>query len=219
MHRLGNHLPAAIGSVVAALLLAACASTPRATPSPPGAAPAAKGAAAATVASVATAGAPAPSRAPAAPVAPDPELLTLSGELSAALAGTGCDLSTTPAGLLLLRLPAQLLFEPDSTDATTGATQLLTRLTGVLVPHARLLAEVSVHTDVIGGMLANDTLARQRAEAVVTRLVAAGLDSPRLQVAAGGAKDPIAGNDTAEGRQRNRRVEILMRLAAVPAAS
>jgi outer membrane protein OmpA-like peptidoglycan-associated protein len=152
-------------------------------------------------------------------VAPDPELLTLSAELSAALAGTGCDLSTTPAGLLLLRLPAQLLFEPDSTDATTGATQLLTRVTSLLVPHARLLAEVSVHTDVIGGALANDTLARQRAEAVVTRLVAAGLDSPRLQVAAGGAKDPIAGNDTAEGRRANRRVEILMRLAAVPAAS
>jgi outer membrane protein OmpA-like peptidoglycan-associated protein len=121
--------------------------------------------------------------------------------------------------LLLLRLPAQLLFEPDSTDASAGAAKLLTRVTGVLVPHARLLAEVSVHTDVIGGVLANDTLARQRAEAVVTRLVAAGLDSPRLQVAAGGVKDPIAGNDTAEGRRANRRVEILMRLAAVPAAS
>jgi outer membrane protein OmpA-like peptidoglycan-associated protein len=201
-----------------ALLLAACASNPRASTSPSGAAPAPKGAAAASVVPAATAGAPAP-RAPAAPVAPDPELLTLSAELSAALAGTGCDLSTTPAGLLLLRLPAQLLFEPDSTDATMGAAQLLTRVTGVLLPHARLLAEVSVHTDVIGGVLANDTLARQRAEAVVTRLVAAGLDSPRLQVAAGGAKDPIAGNDTAEGRRANRRVEILMRLAAVPAAS
>lgn len=153
------------------------------------------------------------------PLAPDPELLTLSSELNAALAGREYELTTTPGGQLLLRLPTQGVFEPEATQCTASAAELLNRIAGVLIAHDRLSAEVSVHTDVIGGALANDSLARQRAEAVVAGLVAGGIDSPRLQVSAGGPREALAANDTAEGRRRNRRVEILMRLATGRAAS
>ena len=206
------------GLLLCLLLLSACATTPPAgtrpggqdkTPVAAARKPATAGAAAAEVKRPA---------APAAPVAPDPELLSLSSELGAALAGRDFELTVTPAGLLL-RLPSHTVFEPEAIQTSPAANELLARIAGVLAPHDRLSAEVSVHTDVIGGALANDSLARQRAEAVVTRLVAAGIDSPRLQVGAGGTRDPLAANDTAEGRRRNRRVEILMRLAAARAAS
>ena len=209
------------GLLLCLLLLSACAATPPAGTRPGGqektpVATPGKPAAAANAKRPAAAAAPA---AHVAPVAPDPELLSLSSELGAALAGRDYELTVTPPGLLLLRLPAHAVFEPEAIQTSPAANELLARIAGVLAPHDRLSAEVSVHTDVIGGALANDSLARQRAEAVVTRLVAAGIDSPRLQVGAGGARDPLAANDTAEGRRRNRRVEILMRLAAARAAS
>jgi len=204
------------GLLLCLLLLSACATTPPAGTRPGGQ----DKTPVAAARKPATAGAAEAKRpaAPAAPVAPDPELLSLSSELGAALAGRDFELTVTPAGLLL-RLPSHTVFEPEAIQTSPAANELLARIAGVLAPHDRLSAEVSVHTDVIGGALANDSLARQRAEAVVTRLVAAGIDSPRLQVGAGGTRDPLAANDTAEGRRRNRRVEILMRLAAVPAAS
>ena len=69
------------------------------------------------------------------------------------------------------------------------------------------MIEIGGYTDNTGDPAANLQLSQQRAEAVRAALVAAGVD-PSMLVAKGyGSASPVAGNDTLEGRFRNRRIE------------
>lgn len=72
------------------------------------------------------------------------------------------------------------------------------------------------HTDAIGTDAYNLDLSRRRAEAVMRESVARGVSSGQLSQVAIGKRQPIASNDTAEGRALNRRVEN-QRQGAVPA--
>ena len=67
---------------------------------------------------------------------------------------------------------------------------------------------VSGHTDNSGTAEANQKLSEQRAQAVVDYLVKAGVTSSKLKAAGFGQEKPIADNDTAEGRAKNRRIEF-----------
>ncbi len=69
---------------------------------------------------------------------------------------------------------------------------------------------VSGHTDNSGTAEANQKLSEQRAQAVVDYLVKAGVPSSKLKAAGFGQEKPIAENDTAEGRAKNRRIEFLV---------
>ena len=64
------------------------------------------------------------------------------------------------------------------------------------------------YTDSTGKVAYNQTLSEQRAEAVKTYLASKGLDSNRFETQGLGVNDPIASNETAEGRDKNRRVEF-----------
>ena len=69
------------------------------------------------------------------------------------------------------------------------------------------MVEIAGYTDNTGDPAANVQLSQQRAEAVRAALVQAGVD-PSILVAKGyGSANPVAGNDTLEGRFRNRRIE------------
>lgn len=80
---------------------------------------------------------------------------------------------------------------------------------------AQVLAEdgrsvkVLGHTDNVGDAESNRTLSKQRAESVVTYLVAHGVDSGKLAADGLGQDKPVADNGTPEGRQRNRRIEFV----------
>jgi OmpA-OmpF porin, OOP family len=65
------------------------------------------------------------------------------------------------------------------------------------------------HTDSRGSASYNDTLSQWRADAVYHALVSRGVDSSRIQSVGRGMELPVASNDTAEGRQQNRRVELI----------
>ena len=72
---------------------------------------------------------------------------------------------------------------------------------------AGTVVEIGGHTDSTGDPAANVQLSQQRAEAVRAALIQAGVD-PSMLVAKGyGSASPVAGNDTLEGRFRNRRIE------------
>ncbi len=63
-------------------------------------------------------------------------------------------------------------------------------------------------TDSVGSQLYNQTLSERRAEAVLDHLVAQGVDRRRLEASGQGELNPLASNETADGRAQNRRVEL-----------
>ncbi len=69
--------------------------------------------------------------------------------------------------------------------------------------------EISGHTDTTGKKAANKKLSQERADAVRDYLVSKGVDASRITAVGYGDEKPIAPNDTAEGRQKNRRIEAL----------
>jgi OOP family OmpA-OmpF porin len=72
-----------------------------------------------------------------------------------------------------------------------------------------LKISVEGHTDNVGNPKSNKTLSDDRAKAVVTEIVAQGIDEKRLSAAGYGQDKPIADNNTEEGRAKNRRVELV----------
>lgn len=92
------------------------------------------------------------------------------------------------------------------------STPTLKAIAAMLTEHADLALVIEGHTDSTGGAAANQALSEQRAAAVKAALVQHfGVDGARLATAGFGASKPAAGNDTPEGRQSNRRVELVRR--------
>ena len=80
----------------------------------------------------------------------------------------------------------------------------------MLTEHGDLKLVIEGHTDNVGNAAANRTLSEQRAAAVKAYLVAQhGIDAARLETAGHGDAKPAAPNTTHEGRQQNRRVELV----------
>jgi OOP family OmpA-OmpF porin len=67
---------------------------------------------------------------------------------------------------------------------------------------------VTGHTDNVGAAAANQRLSQQRAETVKKDLVSRGIEANRIYTEGKGSSQPIADNRTAEGRAKNRRVEV-----------
>ena len=80
----------------------------------------------------------------------------------------------------------------------------------MLKEHPELKLMIEGHTDDVGAAATNQSLSEKRAEAVRKYLVDTyGVDMARLQAKGFGASKPVSGNDTPEGRQQNRRVELV----------
>lgn len=74
-------------------------------------------------------------------------------------------------------------------------------------PSARI--RVAGHTDNVGNARVNQRLSERRAQAVREYLIAAGIDGSRIEAVGFGDEQPVASNDTEEGRQQNRRIEAI----------
>lgn len=82
----------------------------------------------------------------------------------------------------------------------------------MLKDHADLSLTIEGHTDNTGAPEANQSLSEKRAAAVKAYLVSTfGIADSRLEAKGFGASKPAASNDTPEGRQQNRRVELVKR--------
>lgn len=84
----------------------------------------------------------------------------------------------------------------------------LTELADVLVKKPEWKLQIAGHTDNVGNDQANLVLSKKRAEAVKNFMISKGIDAERLFVLYFGETMPVASNDTPEGRQKNRRVEM-----------
>jgi outer membrane protein OmpA-like peptidoglycan-associated protein len=94
-------------------------------------------------------------------------------------------------------------------SASSGAT--LEKLKSVLLTCGIAGIEVSGHTDSIGSERSNRTLSQQRAQAIVDFLSKGGVPSEKLVAVGYGSSKPIASNNSAEGRARNRRIELAIK--------
>jgi outer membrane protein OmpA-like peptidoglycan-associated protein len=103
-----------------------------------------------------------------------------------------------------------IYFETGSDRLRAESTPTLKAIAAMLAAHPDLRILVEGHTDAVGEARANQVLSERRAAAVRSALVAGfGADGVRLTAAGRGASRPMAPNGTAEGRQMNRRVELV----------
>ena len=101
-----------------------------------------------------------------------------------------------------------ILFDVDSDALRPESTPVLEEILATLTEHADLRLVVEGHTDSSGDDEHNRDLSERRAQAVVTWLTGKGVDSGRLAAEGRGEAEPVADNETAEGRAQNRRVVL-----------
>ncbi|GAB2799941.1 hypothetical protein GCM10027040_29300 [Halomonas shantousis] len=121
----------------------------------------------------------------------------------------------TPAGTEVnaLGCPADLVlrdvnFEFDSAQLTENAETILDRVAEKLVSNENVRVRLEGHTDSIGSAAYNKELSQRRAESVKEYLASQGVSQDRMTAIGYGEEQPIATNETAEGRAENRRVEL-----------
>jgi OOP family OmpA-OmpF porin len=99
-------------------------------------------------------------------------------------------------------------FEFDSAKLTADSTATLNDALKVLMRHSDLEVEVAGHTDNMGSVEYNQGLSQRRAQAVADYLIGKGAKAANITVKGYGELQPVADNDTEEGRAANRRVEF-----------
>jgi outer membrane protein OmpA-like peptidoglycan-associated protein len=132
-----------------------------------------------------------------------------AAKLREELAGTG--VSVTKVGNnIVLNMPGNVTFATDQSDVQASFYPVLNSVAKVLKEYEKTLVHVTGHTDNTGGYQYNMDLSQRRADSVSSYLAAQGVQAVRLQARGFGYDRPVAGNDTPEGRQQNRRVEITL---------
>ena len=114
----------------------------------------------------------------------------------------------TPRGLKVNM--ADVLFDFGKYDLKPPAREALAKMSGIVIAHPGLKLAVEGYTDSVGSDTFNLTLSQNRADTVRAYLVNQGLDPNTITATGYGKSNPVAPNDTAEGRQQNRRVEIII---------
>ena len=123
------------------------------------------------------------------------------------LLNTGVQVSTEN-GQIRLIMPSNITFDTDSAVFKPNFNPILDSVAKVFKEYDKTIVQITGHTDSTGTLAHNNTLSQQRAAAVATYLINRGVASSRISAAGMGPNQPIATNDTAAGREQNRRVEI-----------
>lgn len=114
----------------------------------------------------------------------------------------------TDRGLVLTL--GDTLFATGKSELKSGATVNLDRLTAFMNEYPKRTAAIEGYTDSMGGDEMNQSLSQRRADAVKGYLVGRGVSSTRLSSSGRGENAPVADNESAAGRQQNRRVEVVI---------
>jgi outer membrane protein OmpA-like peptidoglycan-associated protein len=103
-----------------------------------------------------------------------------------------------------------VLFSPGKADVGPGAQRSIDKLAAFLRAYPRRNVLIEGHTDNLGDADFNIKLSQQRADAVRDLLIARGIAPERIRTKGYGPKFPVVDNDSAAGRQQNRRVEVIV---------
>ena len=128
-------------------------------------------------------------------------------KLRAQLQGSGVSV-TRNGDTINLVMPGNITFGSGSADLNPSFFGVLDSVVLVLKEYNKTTVDVSGHTDSTGSAQKNQALSEQRANTVAQYLRTKGVTDQRLAVAGHGPTRPVASNDSPDGRQRNRRVEI-----------
>ena len=104
-----------------------------------------------------------------------------------------------------------ILFDVDSDVLRPESTPVLEELRTTLEDHPELQVVIEGHTDSTGDDAHNQDLSERRAQSVVAYMVGNGIDTGRMDAVGKGETDPVADNETPEGRSQNRRVRVTVR--------
>jgi outer membrane protein OmpA-like peptidoglycan-associated protein len=99
-------------------------------------------------------------------------------------------------------------FEFNSSELTAGSSESLDKVVDAMNEYSTLRIEVQAHSDNSGDAAYNQSLSEERANSVRDYLIAKGIAPDRIEAKGYGESQPIADNDTREGRAANRRVEL-----------
>src|SRR5208282_5466297 len=110
---------------------------------------------------------------------------------------------------------SDVLFDTGSATLKPGAREKLAKISGILLAHPGLSLQIEGHTDSVGTDEFNQELSERRADSVRDFLAEQGVPASAIAARGFGKTQPVAANDTAEGRQRNRRVELVVNGAAI----
>jgi len=119
-------------------------------------------------------------------------------------------MQTTDSARGLIMNMSDVLFDFGKATLRPAAREKLAKVSGILLAYPSLKVRVEGNTDNVGSDEFNQTLSEKRAEAVRDYLVSQNVSPDSLTSIGYGKTRPIASNDTADGRQQNRRVEMVM---------
>jgi outer membrane protein OmpA-like peptidoglycan-associated protein len=109
---------------------------------------------------------------------------------------------------IVLNMPSNITFDVDEDRIRPEFNEVLDSVYIVLDEYNQTYIDVAGHTDSDGSDDYNYDLSERRAQSVARYLVRSGLNRDRFSVEGFGEREPVASNDTAPGKARNRRVEI-----------
>jgi outer membrane protein OmpA-like peptidoglycan-associated protein len=113
---------------------------------------------------------------------------------------------------------SDVLFDTGSYTLRPAAREKLAKISGIVLAHPGLNLQVEGHTDSVGSDEYNQALSEHRADAVRGFLVEQGVAGSAITSRGFGKTQPVASNDTPEGRQKNRRVELVVNGDSIDAA-
>ena len=127
-------------------------------------------------------------------------------------------LATRDSARGLIANMSDVLFRSGSYELLPGARERLAKVSGIILAYPSLHVAVEGHTDSVGSDDYNQSLSERRAESVRDYFVQQGISGGAVEARGFGKTEPIASNDTPEGRQQNRRVELILSGDAIGSA-
>jgi outer membrane protein OmpA-like peptidoglycan-associated protein len=115
---------------------------------------------------------------------------------------------------LIVEMP-DVLFDFGKYPLKPGARERLAKVAGILLAYPDSHIQVEGHTDNVGSDTSNQTLSEERANTVRDFLVSQGVKPDDVEARGFGKTEPVASNDTASGRQLNRRVDLVVSGSAI----
>ena len=109
---------------------------------------------------------------------------------------------------VITKLKSDILFDTGRAQLKNGATDNLTKMASILKKYPEDVLTIKGYTDSTGSKSINDKLSAERADSVKQQLVAAGIPVNTITTVGMADANPVAPNDTLDGRSQNRRVEV-----------